>query len=81
MILSEAEIRELTGKVQSNAQARALGLMGIEHRQRPDGSVVVLRAHLEKVLGGSVVSAKRKTAPDFSQYRPPRIYQYNQRTG
>lgn len=67
MTLSEAEIRELTGRLQRNAQARALGAMGIEHRQRPDGSVVVLRAHVERLLGGVVVSKPRKTEPDFSQ--------------
>jgi len=65
VILSEAEIRELTGRIQRSAQSRALGMMGIESKARPDGSLVVLRAHAERVLGG-VVSAKRKTAPDFS---------------
>lgn len=66
MILTEAEIRELTGKRQSRSQVFALGYMGIECKQRPDASLVVLRTHVERVLGG-VISAKRKTAPDFSQ--------------
>ncbi len=26
--------------------------MGIEHKRRPDGSIVVLRSHLEAVMGG-----------------------------
>jgi len=36
------------------AQAEVLRAMGIEHRQRPDGSIVVLRSHVENLLGGSL---------------------------
>jgi hypothetical protein len=35
------------------AQAEVLRAMGIEHKQRPDGSIVVLRSHVENLLGGS----------------------------
>lgn len=70
MILSEAEIREITGRIQRGAQARALAGMGIESKARPDGSLVVLRAHAERVLGGVVLSAPaRKTRPDFSMVK------------
>lgn len=68
MILTEVELRKLTGRLQRKAQARALAGMGIESKARPDGSLVVLRTHAEKVLGGVVLSdSRRKTQPDFSQ--------------
>jgi hypothetical protein len=51
MILSEAELSELTNKVRRDAQVKALRHMGLEHRIRPDGSVVVLKAHVERELG------------------------------
>lgn len=51
MILNKSELIELTGRRIKSAQVRALRFMGIEHKIRPDGSVVVLRAHVEKVLG------------------------------
>lgn len=65
MILTEAEIRELTGRKVRRSQANVLAVMGIESKARPDGSLVVLRAHAERVLGG-VVSQSRRTKPDFS---------------
>ena len=51
MILTEDEIRVLTGRRFRAAQARALRFMGIEHKIRPDGSIAVLRAHAEQVMG------------------------------
>lgn len=67
MFLTVEELRELTGRVHLKAQVKALRAMGIEHRQRPDGSIVVLRAHFEQVLGIGVSSqARRKSAPDLS---------------
>lgn len=42
--LTEQEIVDLTGgKVQSSAQSSVLTFLGIEHKRRPDGSVLVLR--------------------------------------
>lgn len=41
--------------------------MGIEHRARPDGSLAVLRTHVEQQLGGAI-APNRKTAssePDW----------------
>jgi hypothetical protein len=48
---------------------RVLRAMGVEHRVRPDGSVAVARAHIERIFGVSAVSGvpRRKTAPDFSK--------------
>jgi len=51
MFLTLAELKELTGKIQRNAQACALRSMGIEHKLRPDGSVAVLRSYVEQALG------------------------------
>lgn len=47
MILTRAEVAELTGYVRFRAQARALDCMRIGYRLRPDGSPVVLRSHVE----------------------------------
>jgi hypothetical protein len=66
MFLDEDEIISLTQKRRHDAQARALRFLGIEHRARPDGSLAVLRAHVEKQLGEGVVSkARKKTEPRF----------------
>lgn len=51
MFLTPTELADLTGKVRSSAQVRALRAMGVEHRVRPDGTVAVLRAHVESLLG------------------------------
>lgn len=58
MFLTAEEVRELTGCQRPSAQERALKHMGIECRRRPDGSVVVLRAVVELVLGGGRIAPK-----------------------
>ena len=45
-VLSPAELGVLTGKKYHGAQIRELNHMGISHRTRVDGSVVVVRADL-----------------------------------
>jgi len=52
MFLTREEIRGLTTRIQYSAQVKILRAMGIEHRVRPDGSVAVLRLHVEQLLGG-----------------------------
>ncbi|MDR3399964.1 DUF4224 domain-containing protein [Pandoraea fibrosis] len=52
LFLSVEELSELTGRRRRNNQVFALRSMGIEHRVRPDGHVLVLRAHVESLLGG-----------------------------
>ena len=47
MILTEQEIRDLTGKRRPKWQARELDFLGIPYKPRQDGSLVVLRIHLE----------------------------------
>jgi hypothetical protein len=45
-VLSPAEIGILTGKKYHGTQIKELNHMGISHRTRVDGSVVVVRADL-----------------------------------
>ena len=47
IVLSEDDVVELTGKRRTSAQARVLDFMGIPYRPRPNGSLVVLRIHVE----------------------------------
>lgn len=61
MFLDAEEIRELTCRVQRAAQAKVLLGMGIEHRKRPDGTLAVMRAHVEKSFG--VAPAVGRKAP------------------
>lgn len=65
LLLSPAEVAALTGKVRRGAQIRALRGMGIEHKARPDGTVVVLRSHVELVLGGGGGGRIKKTSPNW----------------
>ncbi|MGP8230453.1 MAG: DUF4224 domain-containing protein [Steroidobacteraceae bacterium] len=64
LCLTAQELTELTGKMRASAQRRVLRHMAIEHRQRPDGSVVVLRSAIH---GASAVSpATERTEPNWS---------------
>lgn len=51
MFLSSDEIYSMTERVQRRAQAKMLRSMGVEFRQRADGSLAVLRRHVEKIFG------------------------------
>nr|WP_246279199.1 DUF4224 domain-containing protein [Paraburkholderia ultramafica] len=51
MFLTKDELTYLTGRRQRVSQAQALRAMGIEHRIRPDGHIVVLRRHVEQLFG------------------------------
>ncbi|QRQ88488.1 DUF4224 domain-containing protein [Cupriavidus oxalaticus] len=53
MLLTTEELRELTNRVRRHAQASVLNSLGVAHRIRPDGSIIVLRAHVEHLLGAS----------------------------
>ena len=62
MFLSPDEIVELTGRHRRDAQVKALRHMGIEHRIRPNGSLAVLKSHIEKQFDGredDVIVSKR----------------------
>jgi hypothetical protein len=47
IVLSEQELVALTKKTRPSAQARVLDFMGIRYQPRPDGSIAVLRIHVE----------------------------------
>ncbi len=51
--LEPSEIHSMTNKVRRPAQTRVLNNMGIEHKVRPDGSIAILRAHINNVFGGN----------------------------
>jgi hypothetical protein len=67
MILDPAELRCITGKKHRDAQRRVLVLLGIEHRVRPDGAILVSRAHCEKSLtGGGATATVHILEPNWS---------------
>lgn len=51
MFLSADEISNMTSRVQHAAQARVLRSMGIAFKKRADGTLAVLRAHVENEFG------------------------------
>lgn len=53
MFLTADELEALTGRKVRRCQRQVLSHLGIEHRVRPDGSLVVLRAHVEQSLGAT----------------------------
>lgn len=64
--LTEQEIRGLTGKIRYKAQLRALKGMGIDAKERPDGSLAVSRLAYERAMGGlPAVHQQRDEEPDF----------------
>lgn len=68
LFLDADEVFALTGRTQRPAQIKALNAMGIEHRVRPDGSVAILRAHIEKIFGGgadSGMTSAKLPAPNW----------------
>jgi hypothetical protein len=64
LILSEREIEQITGRRRRRAQARALAMMGISYRLRPDGFPIVARSHWEQVMGTE--ERKQQPEPDWS---------------
>lgn len=64
MFLTPDEIREATGRVQHHAQAKALRALGIVFKIRSDGSLLVLRAHVETQLG--LEAPKGKKVKEFT---------------
>jgi hypothetical protein len=47
--------------VRHQLQIEALRFMGVQHKQRPDGSVAIMRSHVEHLFGGN--AAATITAP------------------
>ncbi|WP_211475116.1 DUF4224 domain-containing protein [Collimonas humicola] len=66
MFLTFDEVRSLTERVHHSAQVKVLCSMGIEHRVRPDGSIAVLRQHIEQLMGAEFSKRKVKvTEPNW----------------
>ena len=66
MFLTDEEIADLTQRTRRPAQSSVLTFMGIDHKLRPDGSIAVLRAHVERQLGeGAILKVRKKTEPSF----------------
>lgn len=61
MLLTEAEIVELTGRVRPTYQRRVLDSLGITSKPRPDGTLVVLREHVATLLGAGGASRVQRT--------------------
>lgn len=67
MFLTDEELYELTGAKRRDTRVRILRAMGIEHRVRPDGRVIVLRKHIEALLGGELkTKAPRSPEPNWA---------------
>lgn len=67
MILSESQLYELTKKKHCAAQVSVLKSIGIDHKVRPDGSVVVSKVHVEQVLGVVVNNTiSKQIEPDWA---------------
>lgn len=67
VFFSDEEIVELTGKKRYSSQRKALNVMGISHVVRPDGSIAVMRAHVEKIFGAQLSERKKKPVePNWS---------------
>ncbi len=60
MFLSDEDVEEMTGRQRKPAQSRVLTFMGVEHKIRPDGSLAVLRAHVEKLFGAGIYTDKKR---------------------
>jgi hypothetical protein len=63
LCLTREEVAELTGRTQRSAQRRVLQYMGIDHKQRPDGSLVVFRSGLDAAAG--IGHATKRTEPNW----------------
>ena len=63
MFLLDTELYSLTKRVQRAAQARMLRSMGIAFKRRADGTLAVLRAHVESEFG--VVVARQGRLKEF----------------
>lgn len=58
MFLSADDLRELTDKRRSDAQRRVLDFMGVPYRVRLDGTLAVLRHHVETFPGANIPSPR-----------------------
>ncbi|KQV50062.1 DUF4224 domain-containing protein [Massilia sp. Root335] len=64
MFLTDDEVKELTRKSRRASQAKVLNSLGITHKIRPDGSLVILRSHVEQVFAGRKSEEKPRLATE-----------------
>ena len=69
MFLNDEDLQFLTGAGRRDARVRALRATGIEHRVRPDGRTIVLRSHVEELLGARPKANVHSMEPDWSAVR------------
>lgn len=69
MLLDSADVQSLTGFIRPSKQIEWLRREGFTFRIGADGHPRVDRAHYLKMMGVTDLSAKRRTAPDFSTLR------------
>lgn len=65
MFLTPTDIAELTGRKRPSAQQKQLNAMGVQFKVRADGSLVVLRSHVDKLLGGQAERKQRSREPNW----------------
>lgn len=61
--LDAQDLVELTNRRRRDAQAKMLLAMGIQHRVRADGTIAVLRAHVERIFGAESSSVSKLEKP------------------
>lgn len=68
MFLTPDQIKALTERTQHRAQAAMLRSLGITHKIRSDGSILVLTAHVEKELGWTAPAKEKESSfqPDWA---------------
>lgn len=69
LFLTDADLIELTRKQRPHAQVKVLRALGIEHRVRPDNSLLVSRSHVELVLSGKHYSTLPTPEPSWDALR------------
>ena len=51
--LTAEEVSALTKRTYRPAQVKVLNALGIDHKVHPDGDVLILRSHINKVFNGT----------------------------
>jgi hypothetical protein len=69
LLLSDAELQELTKRKRAAAQCRALDAMGIAYLPGPEGQPRVLRSYVERMMGGEP-TASPESEPEIC-FEPP----------
>lgn len=66
MFLDDDALVELTRKRRHDAQRRVLDALGVKYKPRPDGSLAVLKAHVDELFGCTApAKVKRPAEPHW----------------